>query len=222
MRAVSTANDVVLIVAIYKDGTFPLAFHIFSLHLLKSFVSTRPTYRIMLSHSFFALLLSATTALAATNDIALYWGQNVAGGQGRLRDYCQSSDAQIVIVSSITDFKTGFGEFDYNCYKNKTTDIMTCPDFADDIKECQNKGKKVLLSIGAPGSNSEFANTQEAEALADTLWNKFGTGQSDEKPFGDAVVDGFDFHVASGGSTGYAELAKALKSKFDSDRKSVV
>lgn len=40
----------------------------------------------------------------------------------------------------------------------------------------------------------------------------FGGGDHKYRPFGDAVLDGFDFDIEGGGSTGYATLATKLKS----------
>lgn len=76
-----------------------------------------------------------------------------------------------------------------------------------------------MLSLGGAAGNYGFSSTGDATAFADTLWNKFGNGEDEERPFDDAVVDGFDFDIELGSSTGYPELATALKSKFDSSKK---
>ena len=73
-----------------------------------------------------------------------------------------------------------------------------------DIKTCQKKGKTILLSLGGAAGAYGFANDKDAVAFADTLWATFGGGKSESRPFGDAVVDGFDLDIEGGGSTGYA------------------
>lgn len=72
------------------------------------------------------------------------------------------------------------------------------------IKTCQKKGKTVLMSLGGAAGSYGFANNADAEAFADTLWNIYGAGKSSTRPFGDAVIDGFDLDIEGGGSTGYA------------------
>lgn len=73
-----------------------------------------------------------------------------------------------------------------------------------DIKTCQKKGKTVLMSLGGAAGSYGFANNADAEAFADTLWNIYGAGKSSTRPFGDAVLDGFDLDIEGGGPTGYA------------------
>jgi chitinase len=73
-----------------------------------------------------------------------------------------------------------------------------------DIKTCQSRGKTVLMSLGGAVGNYGFANNADAEAFADTLWNIYGAGSSNTRPFGDAVLDGFDLDIEGGGPTGYA------------------
>lgn len=72
------------------------------------------------------------------------------------------------------------------------------------IKTCQKKGKTILLPLGGAAGAYGFANDKDAVAFADTLWATFGGGKSESRPFGDAVVDGFDLDIEGGGSTGYA------------------
>ncbi|RCH80995.1 Chitinase 1 [Rhizopus stolonifer] len=87
-----------------------------------------------------------------------------------------------------------------------------------DIKACQNKGKTILLSLGGAAGSYGFSNDDDATAFADTLWDTFGNGESDTRPFGDAIVDGFDLDIEGGGSTGYTTMVKQLRSHFKKDR----
>jgi chitinase len=49
-----------------------------------------------------------------------------------------------------------------------------------------------------------LANDAAAATFATTIWNLFGGGSSDTRPFGDAVIDGVDLDIEGGPSTGYA------------------
>lgn len=66
-----------------------------------------------------------------------------------------------------------------------------------DIKKCQGMGKTILLSIGGATYNEGgFSSEAAAVAGAEMIWKTFGPVPSDKdvkRPFGDAVVDGFDF-----------------------------
>jgi chitinase len=88
----------------------------------------------------------------------------------------------------------------------KTTKLLSnCPYLGDDITACQETyGKKILLSLGGDGSpNYYFKDIASARYTADFLWGAFGP-LTDEwetaggpRPFGTAVVDGFDFDIES-------------------------
>lgn len=58
----------------------------------------------MLSNTLLALLATSASALAASNSVAVYWGQNGAGGQDRLSTYCADSNVDVVILSFLNDF----------------------------------------------------------------------------------------------------------------------
>lgn len=60
------------------------------------------------------------------------------------------------------------------------------------------------MSLGGAAGVYGFNNDANGEAFADTLWNLFGAGSSSTRPFGDAVLDGFDLDIEGGGPTGYA------------------
>lgn len=66
-----------------------------------------------------------------------------------------------------------------------------------DIKTCQQLGKTILVSIGgATYSEGGFSSESAAVDGANLIWHTFGAPSSDStapRPFGDAVVDGFDF-----------------------------
>lgn len=66
-----------------------------------------------------------------------------------------------------------------------------------DITLCQNTyGKTILLSVGgATYTEGGFSTSAAAVTAATNLWSIFGpnTGASVPRPFGSAIIDGFDF-----------------------------
>nr|KYP35748.1 Acidic endochitinase [Cajanus cajan] len=93
-----------------------------------------------------------------------------------------------------------------------------CTGLSSDIKTCQERGIKVLLSLGGDGGTYSFNSPDEATQLASYLWQNFLGGQSGSGPLGDAVLDGIDFDIEAGGVEHWDELAKALNG-YSSQRK---
>lgn len=93
---------------------------------------------------------------------------------------------------------------------NTSTQFLTgCHQLAEDIPICQAAGKKVLLSLGGDsGSVQKIESEKSAINFADFLWDSFGPKSNNlallgsPRPFGDAVVDGFDFDIEVGGGNG--------------------
>jgi chitinase len=87
--------------------------------------------------------------------------------------------------------------------------LSSCSQIAQDIPACQNAGKKVFLSLaGGYPTTQHLSGDDAANSFADFLWNAFGPVSEDwvnagnPRPFGDVVVDGFDFDVEHNGGTG--------------------
>lgn len=87
--------------------------------------------------------------------------------------------------------------------------LSGCHQIAEDIPICQAAGKKVLLSLGgASPDNQQILSDASAVRFADFLWGAFGP-QTEEwvsndgpRPFGEVVVDGFDFDIEHNGGFG--------------------
>jgi len=95
-----------------------------------------------------------------------------------------------------------------------------CSQIAEDIKTCQSAGKKILLSLGGASPNTVIDSDSSADSFADFLWGAFGPVQDTTlypRPFEDAVVDGFDLDIETGGSVGYAALVNELRTRFATD-----
>ncbi|KAG7766667.1 hypothetical protein KL946_001855 [Ogataea haglerorum] len=158
---------------------------------------------------------------ASKTNVALYWGQNSAGTQERLSTYCESDAADIFLLSFMTTFSNADTvptlNFVTGCSGQFSDGLLQCDEIAEDIQTCQSLGKKVLLSLGGAIGNYGFSSDLVAEGFAGTLWNMFGGGSADERPFGDAVIDGFDFDIENRNSTGYAALATKLREYYTQD-----
>ena len=82
------------------------------------------------------------------------------------------------------------------------------------IKYCQSKGKVILLSLGGATGTYGLSSNSEGRNLADSLWDLFGGGQSDTRPFGSASVDGFDLNIEAGETNGYPAFVEKMKEHY--------
>lgn len=92
------------------------------------------------------------------------------------------------------------------------TSLPKCQFMESDIKACQDKGKIVTLSLGGATGGNGFSSDSQAEQFAETIWNLFLGGQSDIRPFGNAVLDGVDLDIEGGSASGFTAFAKKIKS----------
>ena len=106
-------------------------------------------------------------------------------------------------MNGITPPMTNFANANYKCTAfpgNKH--VHSCPQIADDIRQCQvSYGKTIIISLGgATYSQGGWSSASDAESAAQLVWDMFGpvvSGSSVDRPFGSAVVDGFDFDFES-------------------------
>lgn len=73
-----------------------------------------------------------------------------------------------------------------------------CTGLSSDIKSCQSKGVKVMLSIGGGSRSYSLSSVNDARQVVTYLWNNFFWGWSASRPLGDAVLDGVDFDIEGG------------------------
>lgn len=59
------------------------------------------------------------------------------------------------------------------------------------IESCQQKDILVTISLGGSNSIVGFNSDEEAEGFAETIWDLFLGGNSDTRPFGSAILDGY-------------------------------
>ena len=123
-----------------------------------------------------------------------------------LSGLCSDSNVDIIILAFLTDFfgPGGYPKVDFGpaCSKSPSaaaaakgaTGLLSCPQLASTITQCQSAGKKVLLSLGGAEATTAFSSDSQAQGFATQLWNLFGGGTSDAdlRPFGSVKLDGFD------------------------------
>ncbi|KAH8651279.1 chitinase [Xylariales sp. PMI_506] len=174
-----------------------------------------------------AMLASAPRVLAgfsatSSSNLAVYWGQNSANtetSQQRLSYYCNTGEIDIINVAfltGMTTLSTNFANAGNNCTTFAGTNILSCPQIEEDIIYCQSLGITVLMSIGGGTYTEEgFSTAAAATAAAQTVWSMFGTStESANRPFGSAIVDGFDFDFETSTSN-MAPFAEELRSLMD-------
>lgn len=141
-----------------------------------------------------------------SNKVAVYYGQSPATAQTSLAQVCQSPNVDIVILAFLTEFlgPGGFPALNFGSACGGQTPqmqsagaskLLSCPDMASQIKQCQGLGKKVLLSMGGSLASSALPDSSAATNFAHQLWDLFGAGTGVDpglRPFGDVRLDGFD------------------------------
>ncbi|KAK2606276.1 Chitinase 2 [Conoideocrella luteorostrata] len=145
-------------------------------------------------------------------NVAVYWGQNSYNqGSGPLAQqplgtYCANTKVDIIplaFMNGITPPIVNFANAGDKCTSfpdNKN--VLSCPQIEADIKQCQTtNGKTIIISLGgATYSQGGWSSVGDAEKAAQLVWDMFGpvpSGKNVDRPFGSAVVDGFDFDFES-------------------------
>ena len=151
-----------------------------------------------------------------------YWGQNSGGGQQQLSAYCQDDTIDNLVLAFLYVFfgpapTLSQPEIDFanvsrfypfirvhysdiflqicNQWDDPVfpgTQLANCSFMASQIKACQANGKIVTLSLGGATGQVGFSQDSAAISLADRIWNEFLGGSSSIRPFGDAVLDGYE------------------------------
>jgi chitinase len=90
----------------------------------------------------------------------------------------------------------------------------------EDIKTCQSKyGKTIIISLGgATYTQGGWSSTTAAQAAAQQVWDMFGPvspSSSVDRPFGTAVIDGFDFDFEAT-TNNIAAFGQKLRNLIDS------
>ncbi|GAB4860790.1 Acidic endochitinase [Ancistrocladus abbreviatus] len=163
--------------------------------------------KLSLSLPILTLLLLVLPLKSNAGGIAVYWGQG--DGEGTLTETCNSGLYKYVNIAFL--FKFGNGQTpQLNLAGHCDPASGGCKSLSNDIRNCQNRGIKVLLSIGGGAGSYTLTSQNDARAVARYLWDNFLGGHSNNRPLGDAVLDGIDFDIEQGGSQYYPDLAGRL------------
>lgn len=173
----------------------------------------------------------STFDATATDNVAVYYGQGTATQATGLLDICRDPAVNLVNLAFVNTF---FGENDQPsatfgpaCTGNSLDDSssssgqMNCTLLGQQITQCQTYyNTKVMLSLGGNSASSAFGSSAQAIKFADTMWNLFGGGTNKDastRPFGTAIVDGFDIDNEDHSMLYYIDFAKAIKSHYATD-----
>lgn len=165
---------------------------------------------------FFTLTLLAIASGSNAGSIAIYWGQN--GNEGTLAQTCATGNYEFVILAFLPTFGNGQTPM-INLAGHCDPYSDGCTKLSSDIKSCQAKGIKVLLSLGGGAGSYSLASPQDARQVATYLWNNFLGGSSSSRPLGPAVLDGIDFDIEGGSNLYWDDLARYLKGYSNKGRK---
>ena len=147
----------------------------------------------------------------SSKNVAVYYGQTPATATVSLGEMCQDENVDIVVLAFLSEL---FGPGDFptlnfgaacggqtpQMESAGATGLLSCPDMASQIKQCQGLGKKVLLSLGGADAVTAFPSDSKATDFANQLWDLFGAGTGVDaglRPFGDVRIDGFDVGKSS-------------------------
>jgi chitinase len=87
-----------------------------------------------------------------------------------------------------------------------------------DIQVCQQRGKRVFLSMGGASGAYGLSNDGQAQALAGRVWDLFLGGSSPTRPFGsDTKLDGIDVDLEAGDPSHFGAFVRSLKANFTTD-----
>ncbi|KYG42554.1 glycoside hydrolase family 18 protein [Acidomyces richmondensis BFW] len=195
----------------------------------------------MIKSAIFSTILTAfgltyaSFSNSSSSNVVVYWGQDSFGASGgfpeqqRLAYYCANSEIDVIIMAFLDQITSGLGDQpvlnfanqQMNCSTFSGTETINCPQIEEDITSCQQTyGKTILLSIGgAAYTEGGFFSSDAAISAARDLWAMFGpeqSGSSVNRPFGNAVIDGFDLDFESTVSN-MVPFANELQSLMDAD-----
>ncbi|KAI3451088.1 hypothetical protein Pfo_007753 [Paulownia fortunei] len=158
---------------------------------------------------WFQLLISMSLILSFSEAgrIAVYWGQN--GNEGTLAETCATGNYDFVNLAFLATFGNGQTPM-INLAGHCDPTTNGCTSLSSDIKSCQAKGIKVMLSLGGASGRYYLASAQDARQVATYLWNNFLGGKSSSRSLGDAVLDGIDFDIEGGTDQHWDDLARYL------------
>lgn len=145
----------------------------------------------------------------ARYNLSTYWGGLGSHTGISLADVCSDPSYDIINLAFLTDFNgpdefptMKIGSLNGSSPAQQAAGADSLQDgspLVPAIKLCQEKGKRVILSLGGAVEYSNITisthDPNQAERIAELLWNLFLGGErlSDIRPFGSIKLDGIDF-----------------------------
>ncbi|KAF7725339.1 Chitinase 1 [Apophysomyces ossiformis] len=150
----------------------------------------------------------------STHNLVLYWGQGDRE-EKRLSYYCEKEGPSIIILAFVADYTGGWRKSPVLNLSSHCDDAENCPEVAKDIEYCQNRGIKVLLSLGGT-AGPYHSQTWDPDTLAWWIWNKFlaGSDRTLKRPFGNVILDGIDYDPEGTSGQGYDRHIDTLRKLF--------
>ncbi|KAI7865914.1 glycoside hydrolase superfamily [Spinellus fusiger] len=146
--------------------------------------------------------------------MVLYWGQGDKG-EKRLSYYCNQPGVSVIVMGFIADYTGGKRKSPLLNLSSNCDNVENCEEVTRDIKGCQAKGIKVILSMGG-AAGPYRTQTWDPDVLAWWVWNKFlgGDDRTLSRPFKDVQLDGIDFDPEGTTGVGYDQLIDTLRKLF--------
>ncbi|CAA7388405.1 unnamed protein product [Spirodela intermedia] len=176
------------------------------------------------SGRLFFILLSLMASLPSpshSGEIAVYWGQGDDNNEGTLTQTCATGRYNYILIGFLSQFGKG-QPAKLNLAGHCDPASGGCARVSNGIRACQGRGIKVLLSIGGGAGSYDLSSSDDAQQVANYLWNNFLGGQSNSRPLGDAALDGIDFDIEQGAGLHYGQLGQALKNLANQAGKTVL
>ncbi|CAM0883677.1 unnamed protein product [Alopecurus aequalis] len=131
-----------------------------------------------------ATILLGLLVTCRAGSIAVYWGQN--DGEASLAETCASGNYEFVILAFLPKFGKGqTPQLDLASHCDPSSG--GCRSQSKDIKSCQSRGVKVLLSIGGGDGSYGLSSPGDDRQVAMYLWNNYLGGKSDLKKLGNNI-----------------------------------
>ncbi|MBA0553902.1 hypothetical protein Golob_013041 [Gossypium lobatum] len=167
------------------------------------FTKTKPISNLLVSF----LVLAALIEVSHAGGIAIYWGQS--GSETTLNQTCNTGRYKYVNIAFLNKFGSRRTP-GLNLAGHCNPANGGCRVASSEIKHCQSKGIKVMLSIGGGIGQYSLASKADAKRVAAYLYNNFLGGRSASRPLGSAVLNGIDFDIELGSTKYWADLARYL------------
>ncbi|GLJ32416.1 hypothetical protein SUGI_0652310 [Cryptomeria japonica] len=128
-----------------------------------------------------------------------------------LRSTCSTGNYEMVILAFLATFSNGETPMINLAGHCDPYTKGSSNGLSSDIKACQSRGVKVLLSLGGGAGSYYLSSDADAQNVASYLWDNYLGGHSDSRPLGDAVLDGIDLDIEGATIEHWGSLAKYIK-----------